>query len=116
MQALQSTFTDAKNVNWTEVNNLYKAEFVSGGQTLTAYFNADGKLVASARDIAVSQLPILLQTDLRNNYVNYNVANLFEVDNESGISYYVTIGNAGKTMQLKSIGYGVWSVYQKSKL
>ena len=113
-QALQTTFADAKSINWTEVNNLYKAEFVSGEQNLTAYFNTDGKLVASARNLTVVQLPILLQADLKNSYGGYTITSPLEVDNESGVTYYVTVESATKTVQLKSTGYGTWSSYQKN--
>ncbi len=112
-QALQTQFTDAKNVRWSEVNNLYKAQFVLNDQTITAYFDGEGKLVASARDITAFQLPILLQTDLKNSFAKYNVSNIMEVDNEDGVAYYVTADNGSKTIQLKSSDYGTWNVCQK---
>ncbi len=112
-QAMQAQFTDAKNVSWSEVNNLYKAQFVLNDQTIIAYFDGEGKLVASARNLTALELPILLQTDLKNSYAKYNVSNIMEVDNEDGVAYYVTANNGSKTIQLKSTEYGTWNVYQK---
>ena len=112
-QSLQTFFTGAKEASWSVVNNLYKAEFVLDAQTITAYFDAEGTLVASARNITASQLPILLQADLKKEYANYVVANTLELDNEDGVTYYVTVQNGSKTMQLKSIDYGAWTVFQK---
>ncbi len=113
-QAMQAQFTDAKNVSWSEVNNLYKAEFVLNDETITAYFDGEGKLVASARNLTALELPILLQTDLKNSYAKYNVSGIMELDNEDGVSYYVTAQKGSKTIELKSSDYGTWSVYQKN--
>lgn len=112
-QSLQTSFTGAKETSWSVVNNLYKAEFVLDAQTITAYFNADGTLVASARTITASQLPILLQADLKKDYANYVAASTLEIDNEDGVTYYVTVENGSKTVQLKSTDYGTWTVFQK---
>ena len=111
-QSLQTSFKDVKEANWSVVNNLYKAEFILDGQNITAYLNEEGKLVASARNITALQLPILLQADLKNSYTNYVLTNLLEVDDENGITYYVTAENGTKTLQLKSVGYGVWNMYK----
>ncbi|MDQ2752079.1 MAG: hypothetical protein M3R72_03555 [Bacteroidota bacterium] len=115
-QALQTQFTDAKNISWSEVNNLYKAQFDLNDQTLVAYFNGEGKWVASARNVTALQLPILLQTNLKNSYASYDVLSVMEVDNEDGVTYYVTAENGKKMVQLKSSDYGSWNKYEKAEL
>ncbi len=69
-KSFQTSFSDAKEVNWSGANDLYKAAFTSDGQTIFAFFNAEGNLVASARDVSLLQLPLSLQTDLRKKYQN----------------------------------------------
>lgn len=115
-EAFQTSFTNTKEVTWTEVNDLYKAAFTSDGQSLYAFFNADGSLVASAREVSLLQLPLSLQNDFRKNYHDYTATNLFEVDNDGGSTYYVTVeGNSAK-LQLKSTSYGTWDAYKKSRI
>ncbi|MEJ7680763.1 MAG: hypothetical protein WKG06_23510 [Segetibacter sp.] len=109
-------FSNAKEVNWSEVNNLYRAAFTSDGQTIFAFFNAEGNLVASARDITLLQVPLSLQTNLRKNYQDYAATNFFEVSNEGGTTYYVTVESNSIKLQLKSTSYGEWDAYKKSRI
>lgn len=115
-KSFQTSFSNAKEVNWSEVNDLYKAAFISDGQTIFAYFDAEGNLVASARDISLLQLPLSLQTNLRKNYQDYNATNSFEVSNEEGTTYYVTIESNSSKLQLKSTSFGEWDTYKKSRI
>src|SRR5256885_13412006 len=97
-KSFQDSYKDAKEVKWTEVSNLYKAYFIIDGQAISAFFDENGKLVASSRNISVLQLPISLQIVLKNKYSGYQVNDLFEIDNEIGNTYYVTIESNGQKL------------------
>ncbi len=115
-KSFQTSFNNAKEVNWSEVNGLYKAAFTSDGQTIFAFYDAEGNLVASARNVSFLQLPLSLQTDLRKDYQHFSATNFFEVNNEGGTSYYATIENNSEKLQLKSTSYGEWVEYKKSNI
>ncbi len=98
------------------MDDLYKAAFTLDGQAISAFYNAEGNLVASARDISLLQLPLSLQTELRKKYQDYTVTNPFEVNNEEGTTYYATIETSSAKLELKSTSHGEWNTYKKSRI
>lgn len=82
---------------------------------LFAYFNRNGDLLAVSRFINPNQLPLALLSSLKKQYMDYWVSDLFEIQTESGTSYYITIENADQKQVLKSEGISSWMVYQKQK-
>ncbi len=117
LQSFTSSYDNAKEVTWTEVDNLYKANFnLDGQQNIFAFFDAGGNLVASARNISFLQLPIPLQAGLKKNFKIYFSSELFEVNNEEGTTYYATLENSDFKLQVKSTSYGDWTTYQKSRI
>jgi hypothetical protein len=115
LQSFQSSFNDAKNVTWSQVEDLYKAVFVLDGQTLSVWYNTEGDLIALSRKINPMQLPISLQTSLKKRAKSFTLTDLFEIDNDAGASYYAALENTCKKIMLESTSRGEWSIYKKSK-
>ncbi len=65
------------------------------------------------RNISSSQLPILLQTTLKKEFTGHWISDLFEIANDEGTSYYVTLENAGIKLVLKSTNNTAWTKFQK---
>jgi hypothetical protein len=112
LKSFNSSFKNATEVNWTVSNDFYKANFSLDGQYVAAYYDAEGKMVALTRNISSHQLPIALQASLKTNYENMWITDLFEMTNESGTSYYVTVENADTKVVLKS-NLQTWERFKK---
>jgi hypothetical protein len=115
LKSFESSFVTAKNVKWSLVESLYLAEFNVDGQQISAFYDVEGKLVASARHIPVVQMPISLQSSLKSHTEGYQVIDVFELNNDDGTNYYVTIENDSKRILLKSGVNSDWSTYKKTK-
>lgn len=115
LKSFQSSFVNAKEVDWSLYQTLYKARFALDGQYINAYYNSDGSLVAMTRNISSSQLPIALQTTIKNEYTAFWISDLFEIANEEGTSYYITLENADTKLVLKSTNNAAWSKFQKKQ-
>ncbi len=113
LKSFERTFENAKEVNWSETALLYKVRFEFSGQYVTAFYEKDGPLVALTRNITVTQLPVKLQVSLKTDYENYWITDLFEVSNDNGTEYYMTVENADTKVVLKASNNINWSVYQK---
>lgn len=113
LTAFNKEFAGVKNVQWTSTSDYYKADFVFNGQNVNAYYKIDGEFIALTRNISSVELPISLQTNLKNNYSSYWISDLFEVSSDEGTSYYITLENADAKQVLKSDGAGKWSSFQK---
>src|SRR6476620_2130904 len=114
LKSFQSSFKNATEVDWTVSSNFYKANFTLNGQYVAAYFDESGHMMAITRNISSTQLPISLQTNLKNNYEGFWITNLFEVANDEGTTYYVTVENADTKLILKSSNSD-WVTYQKER-
>lgn len=115
LKSFQTTFTQAKDAEWIVIDKYYKVQFVMNEQTLTAYYNADGSLLSVTRNISSTQLPLMLLAQLKNKYHNQWVSELFEMSNENGTDYYVTLENADTKTILKSSNNSNWVLYKKIK-
>lgn len=115
LQSFSNTFATAKEVSWTFSDNLYKAQFLLNDQGVTAYYQADGTMVALTRNISSLQLPIALQVSLKKEYNNLWITDLFEISNEEGTNYYVTLENGDNKVVLKSSSATSWNVFQKTR-
>ncbi len=115
IKSFQQTFMNAKEVVWTKSTNFYKVDFVLNDQAVTAFYNEQGNLAAVTRNITSLQLPIILQTEIKKDYSNYWISDLFELSNDNGTEYYLTIEDANTKVVLKSVGNASWSTYLKTR-
>ena len=111
----EKTFTTATNVEWTITPNLYKARFEMNGQVVTAYYSTSGRQLGVTRNITSHQLPLTLQTAMKKEYANHWITDLFELTNDEGTTYYVTLENADTKTIMQSQSTHSWSVYQKTE-
>ena len=115
LNAFNTEFTTAQEVAWTVSSDYYRADFDMNGQKVSAYYNTDGDLMGITRNISSAQLPVSLQSSLKKNYSNYWISDLFEVANNNGTSYYVTMENGDKKIVLNSTAGSDWSTYKKDR-
>lgn len=114
LKSFETTFASAKEVGWSVTHDLYKAEFDLDGQHITAFYHMDGTMAAFTRNITTIQLPLNLQTTLKSEYDNYWITGLFELSNDDGVFYYVTLENADMQLVLKSEN-SIWNTFQKQR-
>ncbi|HZF66385.1 MAG TPA: hypothetical protein VEY32_06115 [Flavisolibacter sp.] len=112
LQVFQNSFAGAKEVYWTVGRDYYKADFQLNGQYVSAFISREEKLVAITKHISSTQLPFVLQAELKKSHANAWISELFEISNEEGIAYYVTLETADSQTVLKSSG-NYWNLYSK---
>lgn len=114
LQSFQTTFASAKNAGWSKTADLYKVEFTLNGQPVTAFYKQDGTMAAATRNLSFTQLPVALQTDLKKEYSDFWITGLFELSNEEGVQYYITVEDANNQVILKSTS-ATWNLFQKQR-
>ena len=72
-------------------------------------------MIALTRYVSPNDLPLSLQGSLKKNFNEYWISDLFEVANNDGTSYYVTVENAESKVVLKATDGKTWDQYSKSK-
>src|SRR5262249_8389569 len=110
LNAFNTEFKTATDVEWTTGDNFYRAHFVYNSRHLFAFYNADGELLGLTRYISPLDLSLNLQLDLKKQYCNYWVSDVFEVSKNEGTNYYATVENADMKIVLKSSDGNSWTV------
>jgi hypothetical protein len=114
VKSFNTSFKNATEVKWTVTDNYFKADFALNGQYVSAFYDTEGQMIAITRNISSLQLPIALQAELKSNYDAYWISDVFEVANETGTSYYITLESADTQLVLKSEGDS-WSNFKKQR-
>lgn len=115
LESFQNTFNNAREVGWSVTSQFVKASFTFDGQHLNAFYNTSGELLALTRNIAVDALPVMLQGKLKKNMGNSWISGLFEVSNDEGTSYFITLEDADNVVVLQSHNNTEWTTYKKSR-
>jgi len=113
LSSFQNEFKGAKDATWSTVKDLYRVDFTFGNQKVSAFFDLDGNVIASSRDISLLQLPISLEARLKSDFPNYEVTKLFELDDENGAIYYATVKNSKRELSIQSTYSGEWKKSSK---
>lgn len=115
LKSFQASFAAATDVTWAQTGNGFKAQFVLNAQHIAAFYDNEGELLAMTRNVSSLQLPITLQAELKKEYGDFWISDLFEVANDSGITYYATVEKADAKIILKSESFTDWIVFQKQR-
>ena len=95
-----------------EANNSYnKLTFKMNDIVLYAFYTDNGELLAVTRNIKSTQLPIQLLLDLKRDYANYWITDLFEFNGDGTNNYYVTLENADTSITLRANSSDEWHLY-----
>lgn len=115
LRSFKKDFANASNIKWEQKDAYTRATFSLNGQVLYAYYNTNGDLQAVVRNITSDQLPINLLSEMKKDYADYWITDLFEIASDDQTNYYVTLENSEKKIVLKSQGSNFWSVFSKEK-
>ena len=106
-------FRQAELLSTNAGKDYTKLTFKMHGVILSAFYSDNGELLAVTRNIPSSQLPLRLLMDLKNNYANYWITDLFEINTNGSSSYYITLENADTKLTLRS-NETAWDSYTKT--
>lgn len=115
LSTFSQKFGDAKEVSWSKTEHYYKATFKMNEQVYTAFISEAGEWMGVSRNLLSYQLPINLQSELKKEYGQYWISDLFEFSTEDVTTYYITVENADQKVTLKTVGGSEWSVFKKTK-
>ncbi|MGZ5287712.1 MAG: hypothetical protein ACXWB9_11025 [Flavisolibacter sp.] len=114
LESFHNSFKNAESVNWSENREFYKAEFLLNCQYVFAFYSKNGSHIATTRNMLFTELPVMLQTSLKELQKGYWISELFELSNEEGTKYYITLENADNKLILRS-NKADWDLYQKKQ-
>ena len=111
-----ATFSKAKNVSWKKDGSIDKVSFLMGNEKVNAFYDTDGELLGTSKDLAFDKLPKAAIETITTKYTfpEYQVKECMEFTNASNEkNFYVSFHNAGETLVLEITKAGVVSVFAK---
>lgn len=113
--ATTSFHKDFKKVEVIETHigkDFTKFTFKMNDVVMSAFYNESGQLLAITRNIQSSQLPLQLLMQIKQDYANYWISDLFEYNGNGSSNYYITLETADYRVILRSNGTE-WETYDK---
>lgn len=111
-RAFQTSFSDAEDAQWSEVEDMFKVNFTLNDRRMFAFYNANGELVVTGRYLSVKNLPKVARQKLEAEANGAAISEVFEISEGIDTKYYVTLDNGQERKILVSIG-GKWSTFRK---
>jgi hypothetical protein len=114
-RAFEKEFAGAVDVKWSTFETYIKVDFSLNDVPLIACYSAEGEKLAVIRNIQFSLLPLVLQFDQKKRFRDYWTSQLFELVNEEGTHYHLTVENTNEKIQLVSHESSEWEVIRKEE-
>ena len=116
-QAFEQEFGQQKDVVWTDAaNNMLRADFKMDEETITAFFNEEGKYIATTRDMKPESLPLKLRLAVNEKTAGYTLNTVFEMISAEDHSFYIEATNGEYKKVFRGFSDGSISLYSKTKL
>ena len=115
LNAFKQDFNNAREVEWIEGEDYYRAAFIYYNQHVFAYYSPDGELYGITRYISSLDLPLRLLISLKKEYTQYWITDLVEVAKKDSTSYYITLEDADTITMLKASDNSDWKTWKKTK-
>jgi hypothetical protein len=107
LKAFKSTFTDAEDVTWKELdNNNSQANFKLSEIQVRALYDNEGNLLETVRYYGERNLPPNILARLKKRYTGKVVFGVTEISSENEIAYHITIKDEKHWYTIKSDPYG----------
>ena len=99
--SFKTEFAGAEFVRWDEVENYQRATFLFHDHPVIAFFDEDGELLGSARNVFYDQLPLTVVKSIENSFAGATFLSMYEISNLDGTSYGITFETQNKCYHVK---------------
>lgn len=130
MNAFTTDFGNKYNPAWSRLDNFDEATFIQNGQPVSAFYDADSKLVGTTQNKTFADLPLKAQQHIKEHYSEYSPGDVMLFDdnenNETDMvlygnqfddkdSYFVELSNANKKIVVQVAMDGEVSYFTRLK-
>ena len=102
-----STFNEAKNVEWTLTSNCQKATFTLNEVKMTAFYNLHGEYLGVTQDVDYSSVSAKAKKQIAAKYADYQVNEVIKLQTNSAASsidqtvYFVDLKNTASELLVR---------------
>ncbi len=117
-EVFAASFSNAKNVSWKTESRFEKVSFELGNEKVNAFYNKEGELLGTSKNIAFDKLPKSAIENITTKYTfpEFQVKDCMEfTDDNKEKNYYVSLDTVSETVVLEITKAGIVSVFNRSK-
>jgi hypothetical protein len=100
--AFKKEFAAAELLKWQAVEGFQMATFILFEHRVIAFFNQDGELLGSFRNILSGELPMVVISSLDRHFAGADIIEIRESCNRDGTTYLITIEVQNKRYNVKT--------------
>ncbi|RXK80927.1 hypothetical protein [Filimonas effusa] len=110
-------YSNAVNVKWTLASSYTKATFTQNNKKWEVFYDNEGNLYGTSRNISFSELPAKASGYINKKYSDYGILETVEFDSESdGKLFFVSL-QQGKKKVILQVDANSWvSVFKRSRV
>ncbi|MET0391770.1 MAG: hypothetical protein ABW019_01460, partial [Chitinophagaceae bacterium] len=94
--SIQSTFSNALNIEWEKKNNAYEAEFDMDSTEYTVYLDGAGKIIVYKQDIKEAELPASITSAIARDHSGSRIDDADKIHKDGATYYRVELDAPGK--------------------
>jgi hypothetical protein len=114
-ESFKKEFPEAQFAKWSSTQDYDRVDFVIKDYRLGAFFNKQGDLLETHRDLNYNQLPLAVMKELEKNFPETTFSKIEEISSSSGTKYSLTAENPRKIFKIAATPDGTTSVVERQR-
>lgn len=113
LKAFNSTFHNAKQVQWHEYETAYQVNFVHNDIVSSVVYDREGNILEARRHSKEDILPLIVREKLQKRFADKQIKGVTEVSTKDRTTYRIVLHDDKKWVIVDSDSYGVLFVRDK---
>jgi len=115
LDAFNKTFSDARDVSWSETPNSYEVSFKQHAIQLKVNYDKEGNIINTLRYYSEEHLPLMVLSKIKTRFTDKKIFGVTEISSEEGTYYHVVLEDDHNWIEVKADVFGSISVQKKMK-
>jgi hypothetical protein len=95
-ESLKNLYGEVDNLHWVKSkDDMVRANFTIDGEVFSAFFDSDGKHVATTSEKTVAQLPAMIRKTVKERFDEKTIANIVQYESPVENAYFLEVEQEG---------------------
>lgn len=112
-ESFKKEFPEAQLVKWSGTQDYSRADFIMKDYRLEAFFNKQGELLETRRDLIYHQLPLTVMKELEKNFPETTFSQIEEISNSGSTKYSLIAESSKRIFKIVATPDGRTSVVER---
>lgn len=114
-ESFKKEFPEAQSAKWSGNQDYNRVDFTMKDYRLQAFYNKQGDLIETRRDLSYNQLPLTVMKELEKNYPDTEFSQIEEISDNRGTKYLLRAETAKRKLRIIATPDGTLSTTGRTK-